>query len=49
VGDLFAAVVDLVAGLFSTDRDRRWHPVLVAAYVLLAVVAIALVALWLTR
>ena len=49
MGDLFAAVVDLLANLFSTDRERRWHPLLVAAYVLLALVAVALVGLYLTR
>ena len=49
MGELVAAVVDLVANLFSTDKERRWHPLLLAAYVLLALVAIALVGLYLTR
>ena len=48
-GDLFSAVVDLLANLLSTDRERRWHPLLGAAYVLLAVVAVALVGLYITR
>jgi hypothetical protein len=49
VGDLFAAVMDLLADVLNTSKERRWHPLLIAAYVLLSLVVVALVALLVTR
>jgi hypothetical protein len=48
VGPLIDAVLSLVDALADTDRERAWHPLKVVGYALLAVVAGALVAVWLT-
>ena len=49
MGDFLAALVNHIASLFSADSARRPHPVLVAAFSLLAVVALALLVYGLTQ
>jgi hypothetical protein len=48
VSELFSAVVDFVGNLLGPDTNRRWHPLVVVGRTLLALVAVALVALWAT-
>jgi hypothetical protein len=48
VGSLIDTVLDLIGALAGTDKERAWHPLQVIGYALLAVVAVALLAAWLT-